>query len=125
MNQGQPARPAARRCDAETQSRSAPQGGPAHPRLALDGQPLRGKARVYALVSKLLNGPIPSEELVMIQVLHIASDTVFTVYGVHKSGPLDEQTKLLVFEPGAGWRWHWAQEFQPVAAAVSSWQPAA
>lgn len=60
----------------------------------------------------------------MIQVLHTASNTTYTVFGVHKSGPLDEQTKFLVHEANVGWRWHWAQEFKPVAAdVVPSWQP--
>ena len=38
-----------------------------------------------------------------------------TVYGVHKSGPLDEQTKFLIY--ANGWKWVWATYFHPQQAA--------
>ena len=33
------------------------------------------------------------------------------IYGVHKSGPRDEQTKFLIFSNG--WKWVWANNFAP------------
>jgi hypothetical protein len=40
-----------------------------------------------------------------------------TVYGVHKSGPRDEQTKFLIY--ANGWRWVWAKYFVPRAQAAT------
>jgi hypothetical protein len=50
----------------------------------------------------------------MFQVYDRVTREAVTVYAVHKSGPMDEQTKFLVHEGGA-WRWAWASRFDPVA----------
>lgn len=39
-----------------------------------------------------------------------------TVYAVHKSGPMDNQTKFLVHD--GGWRWAWATQFEPLEATA-------
>ena len=39
------------------------------------------------------------------------------VYGIHKSGPLDKQTKFLMWKNG--WRWVWAQDYRPVSATTA------
>ena len=59
----------------------------------------------------------------MFQIMHRSTGEARTVYGVHKSGPLDEQTKFLVHDRKQGWRWAWAVEFEP-AGEVSASSPA-
>lgn len=50
----------------------------------------------------------------MFQVIDRTTRESVTVYSVHKSGPMDDQTKFLVNRGGA-WRWEWAAQFAPVA----------
>jgi hypothetical protein len=38
------------------------------------------------------------------------------IYGIHKSGPLDDQTKFLIFS--GAWHWVWASNFAPEAQAA-------
>lgn len=51
----------------------------------------------------------------MFQVKDRSTRRVTTVFGVHKSGPHDDQTKFLVHD-GEGWRWQWASRFEPLQA---------
>jgi hypothetical protein len=48
------------------------------------------------------------------QVHDRSTHDLVTVYAVHKSGPMDDQTKFLVHQGGA-WRWQWASQFEPLA----------
>lgn len=49
----------------------------------------------------------------MFQVHDRLTHDVVTVFAVHKSGPMDDQTKFLVHRDGA-WRWVWASQFEPL-----------
>ena len=50
----------------------------------------------------------------MFQVHDRTTQEIVTVFAVHKSGPMDDQTKFLVHQDGA-WRWQWAAQFEPLA----------
>lgn len=50
----------------------------------------------------------------MFQVHDRRTHEVVMVYSVHKSGPMDDQTKFLVHTQGE-WRWQWASAFEPLA----------
>jgi hypothetical protein len=51
----------------------------------------------------------------MFQVHARATHEIVTVFAVHKSGPMDDQTKFLIHQDGA-WQWQWASQFEPLAS---------
>ncbi len=55
----------------------------------------------------------------MFQMQDRRSGRLRTIYGVHKSGPRDEQTKFLIFTNG--WKWVWSKYFvpQPQSAEIT------
>jgi hypothetical protein len=50
----------------------------------------------------------------MFQVHDRTTHELVSVYSVHKSGPMDDQTKFLIHKNGE-WRWQWATQFEPLA----------
>ena len=48
----------------------------------------------------------------MFRVQDRRTGAVETIYGVHKSGPANEQTKFLIFN--GHWQWVWARSYLPL-----------